>query len=387
MKKIFLIALIFLFICGISLNAEADLVYTTTDGNLGLIEYSETEGFTISPKEYVSKKENPIVTSYLLNGSAKVMLIEPDVDDIADDKFYVFNASDLTKPENSSDLFFDGIRGTTSVVTAVNADYTSVFLSSSEGAVAEYRAGNTEPRNYYNYSEVTSCDTTAVKSLISNERLYVLFDRYDSDYDEHFYEILRFDGLLEKNSSFASFDLGFMPNDFAVTYNRIVLAAYDGGIRRFTGKTASDDLTISGMDIQSIYIDTKNSFYFIMGNESVTKLSRYTSSGGIEEIYSRDESIYNGTYPKMVYDSKNKMLAASMCGGVILVTNSNNERVASDFITNTELGGNIYSLAFLGVSTTTNNTSSSSSSGCNAMSLSFTGILALSLIAKFRNKK
>lgn len=376
MKKIFLLLILVLFTCN---NAYADLVYTTTNGYLGSIDYESIDELTTYPNQFQTGT-SPIVTSYLLNGYAKVMLINP-LNTLSDwDQFYVFDGANLTTPENTDDLFFNGISGTTSIVTAVNADVTSVFLTSNQGVVAEYRAGETEPRNYYNYSDVTSDDAVALKSLISRERLFVLFDRHNEYLNQDIHELLRFDGMLKKNSSFASLDLGVAANDVAVMSNGMVFAGFDGGIRKISNKEYEDLLTED--NVTNIHVENKKSFYTISKNatNNTTTLSYYYED--------EPKVIYSGTTgecnTQLLYDSKNKLLAAILCDGILVLDISDSTIEVSRFIPSSELGGIPNSVAFLGVSTITSNTSSSSSSGCNAISMPFMGILLAGLIAKFK---
>ena len=376
MKKIFLLLILVLFTCN---NAYADLVYTTTNGSLGYIDYESIDELTTYSNQFQTGT-SPIVTSYLLNGYVKVMLINP-FNTLSDwDQFYVFDGANLTTPEHTDDLFFTGITGTTSIVTAVNADVTSVFLTSNQGVVAEYRAGETEPRNYYNYSDVTSDDAVALKSVISRERLFVLFDRHNEYLNQDFHELLRFDGMLKKNSSFASLDLGIAVNDVSVMSSGTVLAGFDGGIRKISNKSYEDLLTDE--NVTNIYVENKQSFYTISKNatNNTTTLSYYYDD--VPEV------IYSGTTgqcnTQLLYDAKNKLLAAILCDGILVLDISDSTVEISRFIPSSELGGIPNSVAFLGVSTITSNTSSSSSSGCNSISMPFMGILLLGLIAKFK---
>ena len=376
MKKIFLLLILVLFTCN---NAYADLVYTTTNGSLGYIDYESIDELTTYSNQFQTGT-SPIVTSYLLNGYVKVMLINP-FNTLSDwDQFYVFDGANLTTPEHTDDLFFTGITGTTSIVTAVNADVTSVFLTSNQGVVAEYRAGETEPRNYYNYSDVTSDDAVALKSVISRERLFVLFNRHNEYLNQDFHELLRFDGMLKKNSSFASLDLGIAVNDVSVMSSGTVLAGFDGGIRKISNKSYEDLLTDE--NVTNIYVENKQSFYTISKNatNNTTTLSYYYDD--VPEV------IYSGTTgqcnTQLLYDAKNKLLAAILCDGILVLDISDSTVEISRFIPSSELGGIPNSVAFLGVSTITSNTSSSSSSGCNSISMPFMGILLLGLIAKFK---
>ena len=186
--------------------------------------------------------------------------------------------------------------------------------------------------------------------------------------------------MLKKNSSFASLDLGIAVNDVSVMSSGTVLAGFDGGIRKISNKSYEDLLTDE--NVTNIYVENKQSFYTISKNatNNTTTLSYYYDD--VPEV------IYSGTTgqcnTQLLYDAKNKLLAAILCDGILVLDISDSTVEISRFIPSSELGGIPNSVAFLGVSTITSNTSSSSSSGCNSISIPFMGILLLGLIAKFK---
>ena len=382
MKKVFLSLLSLLLI--FSSSASADIVYTTVEGNMGRIAYSDLDGEYETTTNLYSAGESSIVSSYRTGGSAKVILITPNPELYPEgDKFEIFSVANLSTPENEESLFFNGILGTTSIVTATNADVASIFLTSEQGVVAEYRAGDYEPRNYYVYP--SSEDVTAVKAVIASDRLYVLFNKYSESEQRYVNEILRFDGLLKKNSSFSSFDIEIEEiNDFTVSSARNLFVAHDNGVVKFSSKTP-EEIFSDEMKVTGVYSNARDSFYFVYEDENDNEILAYYDGTIAYKLYEGS----NGTAaPKFVYDATNKVLAVIFSDGILLVDNSGTEKVAVHFIDSNELGGTPFSAAFLGVSTTTSNSSSSSSSsGCNSITLSLFGMLilcGLPLISKIR---
>ncbi len=385
MKKILLSLVILSLSLGVS---EASLVYTTVNGDMGIVDYSAISGdMIVYPREY-STQNVAIVASYLHNGYSKTLLVEPDdlkLDEGGSwDRFYMFDSANLTTPENyDEDLRLTGISGATSIVTAVNGEQTSVFVADINGSIAEYRSGNTEPRNYFSYPEFTGYDSAFMKVMIAGERLFVLNMLLDED-DGYVYEALMFDGLLERNRSFSSFDLGSDVNDIAVTSSGLIFATYDNGIRQYKNrKTVEDVLTLDSGKATAIYAISRTTFYFVIedSNANTSTLAYYDGSAAYN-VYTAPSV---GTLKsKITYDSKNNLVGAIIGDGIVIVDNAN--LTVSDFVTADELGGAPVSIAFVGASTLTNKSSSSGSGGCASVSLSLIGALLLALPLISRKK-
>ncbi len=390
MKKILLSLVILSF--GFSLGiSEASLVYTTVNGDMGLVNYDEISGdMTVYTREY-STQNIAIVASYLHNGNSKTLLVEPDdltLDEGGSwDRFYLFNSVNLTTPENDDeDLRLTGISEATSIVTAVNGEQTSVFVTDNNGSIAEYRSGNNEPRNYFSYTDLTGYKASFLKAIIAGERLFVLNKRFDENYND--YEILRFDGLLERNRSFASLDLGSDVNDIAVTSSGLIFATYDDGIRQYKNSKTVEDILLfeDSRKATAIYATGKTTFYFVIEDSDANESTlAYYDGTTPYEVYKA--SGVGTVKSQITYDSKNKLLGAIIGDGIIIVDNSDTTTfTVSDFITSDKLGGVPVSIAFVGASTTTNKSSSSGSGGCDSVSLSLFGALLLALPLISRKK-
>ena len=107
MKKILAAIIILAAFTGIS---HANIVYTTSNGYLGVIPVSSTTSIDTPVSMYLGIVSDSVTGSYSVGTSHYVMVVERRAENESGDRALVFSTSDLSSPVLSADL--EGINDT-----------------------------------------------------------------------------------------------------------------------------------------------------------------------------------------------------------------------------------------------------------------------------------
>ena len=119
MKKILAAMMIIAAFTGIS---HADILYTTSEGSLGVIPVGNSTSTTsvdVPTLMYSHLGSDAIAGSYSVGTNHYVMVVDRRPDNISGDMALIFTSSNLESPVNSADL--EGVNSTMSVERMVSA--------------------------------------------------------------------------------------------------------------------------------------------------------------------------------------------------------------------------------------------------------------------------
>lgn len=370
MKKILALILIFSAFTGVS---HADIVYTTSDGNLGAIPITSRTEIGTPSIQYRRAAADPLVGSYTVGTSPYVMVVERASDNAFGDTALIFSASDLTAP--SSSVTLTGVHNTKTFAGSYNGR--SLFFASD---------GNTS---------IVEFDTSSIDIPI-NMYTYVQ-DSADEEYEPEFLDM-----SVGRTYIFAL---------FRATPDKVELFAFDGQIKEGVKKTRraairSDATSLAALNSnryavgadEGVSVANINSIRAIVSTDyPVTAICRDKDSGlyFAEQSESGDvylwHSSYNGDNVKLVASlqgtsdcqllrhSSYNILAAMIGDSIYLYDMSDDGLLAS--FSASELGGTPLNIA---ESNPDHDDGKSSGSNCNmsCMGLMLAGVFGFALRRK-----
>ena len=366
MRKFLLSLVLLVIFCGIS---SADIVYTTEDGNLGLIRIYRNLSFDLPVVENSIAGSNPIVGAYRGDKEARVFLVDRTLDKTTSgDTLYVFETTNLVEPINSGDL--DGIYNVDKAVFSNNGN--SVFLLSGL-VIYDYSTETLTERNSFDFELQTSNDiyVTEIKGIAVDDAIYVIADTVLSDD-----VLMQFDGQLKKdNRSFAIIESVEGTSDIAILSDTRLAVAHKGGVSQYRNGSF---VTVVSSDypVEKLCRDNDNGFFYITqrksGNNYISTLSRYS-----ERRATFSSLTLEGRNPniQLVRDSNYETLAVIMDEKIMLYDMSTGLLI-EDF-DRYELGGVPLHMAACRADDSSG-TKNSSSSGCE---ISLSGIILLLVCA------
>ncbi|MBQ3395627.1 MAG: hypothetical protein IJG55_04760, partial [Synergistaceae bacterium] len=146
MKKITALILILFAFTGIS---YADIVYTTSDGNLGTIPINSRTEINTPSIQYSGVGADPLVGSYTVGTTPYVMVVDRASDNAFGDTALIFSASDLTAP--SASVTLNGVHDTKTFAGSYNGR-SLFFASDGNTSIIEFDTSSIDiPINMYTY--------------------------------------------------------------------------------------------------------------------------------------------------------------------------------------------------------------------------------------------
>lgn len=369
--KILTAVLILLSLCGIS---SADIIYTTTDGQLGVIAVYSSSDISAPSVEYKSGISYPLLSSYWNGTSTNVMLIENNKT-ASGDKAYVFNPEDLTKFSGSYDIA--GVHGAENAGYAENGR--SIFLTAGS-KIFEVNTSQFKVINSYDCSRVVSDNVygTEIQSIaVEYSTINVL------TYAGPKYKFVRFDGQLKEGVPY------FMSSDVAIgasclcIVNNIALLGHGSGVDGLSRQNRFERIISTDYPVRAICPDDESSFYFATMHETESGyefLVAHPSNTELTTKLAPVTLISDYPYIQLVKDKTLNVLAV-MTAEMILTFDMRTGRQSGIFDT-AALKGQPIGIAAASV---TGYSSKNGSSGCN--SFGSIGLILTALTAMMFKRK
>ena len=351
MRKILVSTILVLMMCA---AAQADIVYTTDAGALGLIETSSTSA-DFSGTQYTSSGTNTLLGSYWDGSNPRIILVNRTTDlTTSGDTALIFTTSHLTAPLYDEAKTLDGLYN----AQAVKGSYAGRSLFFTSGAsIHEFNTSSFSHVRSYTYKpESGDSYTPTIKSVITSQnRIYCLIDR-----EGRYPKFLGFDGQLRDDvSKFVDVTVSSDASCIAwLSNSRIVAGTPDGvSLWRTVGFV---NVLSSDAPVTALCQDDEDGFYFTeqtsSGNEYTTTLRHYNANS------MTTSTLYTETTGKacqLLYDEEEKILAA-IVGTKILVYRMSKDSLIGEYSSDL-LGGLPVNIALSSVSGDDGKTSS----GCN----------------------
>lgn len=353
MKKI-LTAIIIL--AGFTSISNADIVYTTSEGSLGVIPISSITDIGTPSIMYSGIGSDPLVGSYTEGTTQYVMVVDRESNNAYGDRALVFSSSNLRSPVKN--LTLNGVQNTKAFASSHNGR--SIFFASQENAsIFEFDTTSIDiPINAYTYtntSEDEEYEPELVDMSVSTSHIFALFRATPDKI-----ELLAFDGQLKEGVE--NTRKGEIRNDAtglaALSSNRFAIAAEEGVS---IANTASIYMLVStDYPVKSICRDSGNGLYYAEQSESGDVNIWHHSSGSDDpkRIASMQDALDSDC--QLVRDNDYNILAAMIGDSIYLYDMEKNEFL--DSFDSSSLGGIPLNIA---VSKAEYDNGSSSSSNCN----------------------
>ncbi|MBQ9418880.1 MAG: hypothetical protein IJU31_00730 [Synergistaceae bacterium] len=364
MKKFAVIAFMLMMVCG---AASADVVYTTANGDLGLVEItksSSTVTATNKGTQYESKIPGATISSFWENntsngnGNSKLILVSPDVspdNNVSGDRAYIFSASSLSKPDDEEPVILTGTFGTPKIVKTETGN---TLYAASDDALREYMTSNFTVRQSYTPTSKDLGITTDPKIkdlIIDTGTICALIERNATSGDVLMY----FSGALEKGSQITikhpAHAINFVNSGIAV--------GHDSGVVLVSGSASKDVEGITGA-VTAICRDTSAGFYYVVSGDG---LYHYD---GEKTTTSSALTSGNGT----LLNAGDNVLAAIIGDNLELINMENDNTIATLNVAPTSIA----------VRTATGQSGGSGGSGCN---LGGVGIILMMSLCVMKVKK
>ncbi len=367
MKKILAAIIILTALSGIS---YADIVYTTSNGSLGIIPVRSAEDIRTPEVMYSGLRENSLVGAYVVETSQNktspyIMVVNRNENVEASDTALIFKASELTSPAMSTTL--NGVYNTKTFAGSYNGR--SLFFASQEDvSIVEFDAASPDiPLNMYMYNNIledtTDYEPELIDMAVGTYHIMALF-RATPD----ILELFMFDGQLDETVK--DFRRGTIRNDATnIAYlkgNKFAIGA-EGGVSIVNLNTIQ---TIVSTDypVKSICRDTGDGLYFAEQSQNGdVDIWHYKNEDSITMVASI-EGDYNC---KLLKDSDYDVLAV-MSGNRIYLYKMNDDIFLASYDTSS-LGGTPTNI------TVSKAASEEESSGSNC-DVSSMGVLMMSVL-------
>ena len=351
MKKISALILILFAFTGVS---HADIVYTTSDSNLGIIPITSKTEIGTPSIHYRGVGSDPLVGSYTVGTSTYVMVVDRAANNEYGDTALIFRTSDLTAPEQRVTL--SGVYDTKKLEGSYNGR--SVFFASRENtSIFEFDSSSIDiPINMYTYVQ-TSADEEYEPELVdmSIGRSYIFALFRATPYK---IELFAFDGQLKegvKNVKRAT-----IRNDAtslsAMASNRFAIGA-EAGVSvaniNTIGAIVSTDYPVT-----ATCRDKDSGLYYIEQSESGDVYLWHSSYKG--DSVTLVDSLQGTSDCQLVRDSSYNILAAMTGDSIYLYDMSDDELIIS--FSASDLGGRPLNIA---VSNAEHDDGKSSNSNCS----------------------
>ena len=375
MRKFFVSLILLVIFCGVS---SADIVYTTEEGDLGLIRiYSETSADSPVIKNSIAGT-NPIVGAYKGDKEARVFLVDrTDDTSLSGDVLYVFETTDLVEPVNSSDL--EGIYNIDSAAFSDNGN--SAFFTSGL-VIYDFSTETLTERSSYDCEQRISNDIylPEIKCIATGDRAVYAIINTGTSGDI----LLRFDGQLKDDIvSFAIYSTEMDTSDIAFLSDSRITVAHSGGVSLFKNGTFTPVIS-TDYPVKKLCRDNDSGFFYITQHQSeenyVSTLSHYSENGMRFSALTLESANPN---VQLLRDDIYETLAVIMDEKIMLYSMESGELIRE--FNSASLGGVPLNMAAC-KSTDSSGNESKSKSGCE---ISFSGIILMLVCAGMisKNKK
>ena len=371
MKKIFTA---FILAIMLTSTAWANLVYTTSNGKLGIINTQNVKSILSPVVQYSNLGSHTFAVSYWNGNESRLMAIKRTTDKkTSGDTVIVFKSANLSEPIKASSDVLTGVYNTQSVVNTYNGR--GLLLASRENAsIMELSTSDFSYMKSYVYDDYNEDMTTPHTQgvLVNYSSIYGLFDIGKGNS-----VLMRFDGQLREHVE-GSFKVSFDQETQCVSWlsgSRVAVGTSEGvGV---VGKNGFDMLVTTDQPVKAVCNDKSSGFYFITQEESgdkyVSTLYHYTN----DQITTLTEGEI-GADCTLASLNSNTTLAA-IIGEKILIYDTSNDSLLKEFDSDA-LGGVPVSLAYR---YTSGEKSDSSSGNCN---ISYAGIILLLTFAALKTR-
>ena len=293
--------------------AQADIVYMTDDGDMGLVKLNGALSSDLYGTQYTTSWSNPFLGSYWNGSSTRIILVDRTTDTAASgDTAYTFSPSDLTRPIETSRRVLAGMYSTQAFAGSDNGR--AVFFASGN-SIREYSTEDFSLTRSYTYKPKTSEDIDSeIACLITGSNVIYALVQQTNSCDV----VLEFDGQLRDDvSSFRNWPLSHDTEGIAWLEGTRVAAWHDYGIDMRVNTGGFVRMLSTDVPVRAVCRDSGNGYYFIEQSESegiyTTELKHY-SSGKVSTLYTNTE----GQMCRLVRDGDNGIIGA-IAGDVILV--------------------------------------------------------------------
>ena len=357
MRKILIAAICVATLSLLSEISSADIVYTTTNGNLGLIKIEGPQSLDLAGVQYVTGLQNPIVGSYWDNGASTLLLVTQD--DSSNDKALKFNSSNLTTPVNSDPIPLTGAKAVTKILSTTTGEGMYFVYASS---FQEFKTDDFTPTaRQYTYSE--DVNIKIKDATIIGQNIFVLVDDF----------VLKFDGQLnETPKNFSKWSVAQGSEVISYVAGPALVIGHENGIQLLASPPT--DFLTTAAPVKAICDDAGSGFYYITqkssGDVYLNELRHYTGATTNEVVNIQS----NSAMVKLVRDSNYNVLVAIM-DEKIRVYNTEDDNAFIAEYDSAALGGIPYTLA---ISTSTGYKNEKSGS-CNLSGLGMLLILCFAL--------
>ena len=352
MRKILVSTILVLILCAC---AQANIVYTTDAGALGLIRTSSTSA-DFRGTQYTNSGTDTLLGSYWDGGNPRIILVNRTTDLAASgDTALIFDPSRLTSPIDEEAKTLAGLYN----AQAVEGSYSGRGLFFTSGAaIHEFDTSSFSAVRSYTYKPASGDSyTPTVKSIISsNSRIYCLIDR-----ESRYPKFLGFDGQLRDDvSSFVNVTVSSDASCIAWLSNSRIVAGTPEGVSLWRSRGFVNVLS-SDAPVTAVCQDNGDGFYFTeqtsSGDTYTTTLRHYMDdTNTISTLYTD----YSGKACQLIREENNKLLAA-IVGSHILVYSMSDDSLIGEYSSDI-LGGLPVNVALSSVSGDDGKTNS----GCNA---------------------
>ncbi len=392
MKKIFVSLVILMMSCGV---AAANIVYTTAEGGLGMIQISSSSSADVTGVTY-NGEAGSIAAPYWENntsngtGNSKIIFITPvesnDPELSGDTALRFASSSKLTTPLDNEDkpIILENTYGRP-IVASTNGG-ASLYLATG-ATVREYDTENFKIRNVYSYKSDDISPNPEIKGVLTTDyRVYVLVARNITVSADL---VLSLNGLLTLNTeNVEKWELPFTDSRAhtisLLSSSRIAVGCDDGVY--VTTKSKTTQLVSTDIPVVAICKDTGKGFYYILQSEDAdgTKTNSLYHYEENQEPAALLTGI-TGNSAQLIKDPKYKVIAA-LIGEEIALINMEDDDVF-EIYTATELGGTVAGgTPISAAASSSSGNSASSSSGCQLTGAGLVLILAMLTKLQFRRK-
>ena len=374
MKK-FLLGLIFLgMLCGIS---SADIVYSTSDGKLGLIKISSNASgdvVTLDGVKYSSSATNPLLYSYRDKDDNNFVLLINRLD--SGDTVRRFNFNNLSTPVDNEAISLTDVKGTTAL--AFSANGRSLYFATPSGLI-DVSTETLKTNRVFDCTQKSSDDVKReVKGVeVSLSRVFALIDYQNESNDR----LLMFDGQLKTDvEAFGQWEgHNDMTSMIGISNGRYAFAR-SSGVDVFSNSTFTKVVS-TDYPVKALQSDTGHGILYATQNQSndvyVDTLSHYSTEASNFSTVTVNASNSN---LKLL---RNDNILAAIMGNEIYFYNIEKGTLLKTF-TSSQLGGNPVSMTIAHVGGTSD--TSDKSSGCEVGSLGAAALMILGMMLK-RNRK
>ena len=348
MKKILIVSIFLIALSGIS---SADIIYTTTDGKLGLVKIAGSQSLDLAGVQYDTGKENPILESYWDNNKSRVMLIERDGSSY--DRAIRFNSSNLIEAIDKEPVILNEAKNTTKILSTITGEGIILIHGAT---VQEFTTDDLAPttRKYTYPTKVDIKDATII-----GRRIFVLVDN----------ALLKFDGQIkEKSGIFSSWDVEPGAEAMAFIGDGTLVIGHEKGIQVLS--SSMEDL-LETKPVKALCSDGSYGFYFVtqeLSGDVYHNMLCHFNGATTNEILN-----FEGKHTGLMCETYNHVLALIANDKILLYDTSDGGTTFVTEYDKSALGGSPFRLA---TNTSSGQNYEESKGSCNNSNL---GILLLVL--------